>query len=384
MGLLSILAMTALLPVSGYSLQVKPADATALRVQSIGFGPTTTVNWKFPYIRWCFQPKPETAQITAFEMKVNGKVVTPEADPPRKQYLYSPAEGFGPGKYDVECKVTLDNKAFFLKKFSFQIGEGAESVAPPPSAAQKLVMDEVNAIFKEMGYPQSISSDIMSYVAQKHSDYMAANGALVHDQVDGKPGFFGANFIDRLADYGVTSLTNEVLGRDSGNLKATVREVYHAPYHRISFLVPGPVHFGAGIKNGFITILNGSQVLDKTILSGPAPDQKNIPLQWDCTEKPSPLRSIGKTTGITGYPVVALVYGYLLQDLSDFKCSLKLDGKDVPMLSLTPANDDFLRRAVVMIPTDPLLPNRKYDATFSCKVKDQVISKEWSFTTAAK
>jgi hypothetical protein len=384
MVMLVILAMTTLFPVPGYSLQVKPADATPLRVQSIGFGPTTTVNWKFPSIRWSFQPKPETAQITAFEMKVNGKVVTAEADPHRKQYLYTPAEGLDAGKYDVECKVTLDNKAFFLKKFSFQIGENPESVAPAPSATQKLIMDEVNAIHQEMGHPQSIPRDILSYVAQKHSDYMAANGALVHDEVEGKPCFVGATSIDRLANYGMTNLVNEVLGRDAGSLRATVREIYHAPYHRISFLVPGPVCLGAGINNGFITILNGSQIMDKSVLTGPAPDQKNIPRQWVCTEKPSPLRSTGRTTGITGYPVVALIYGYLLQDLSDFTCSLKLDGKDVPMLSLTPGNDEFLKRSVIMIPNNPLLPNRKYDATFSCKVKDQVVSKEWSFTTAAK
>lgn len=316
---------------------------------------------------------------------VDGKPVRAQYDSVLKRVEASPAAPFSAGKHEVEFTVLFSDGGTVKKDWSFEIAANAHDSLPEPSAEQLRAFAWTNTVRKSMGLPECVLDSRLNLVSMLHSQYLAANQTTGHFQKPDLPGFLGVEPGDRVAAMGMIADCAEVVEFGSGTPEEALRNLLDAPYHRLPFMQPGNVSFGSGFHRNRMTVTFALGSLVQTTVY-PYDNQSDVPLRWDKTERPNPLRMHSAAKRPVGYPIV---FAYFAREpLRLTVRSAKLTdggGYDVPIFLNTPQNDDQLINAAFLIPKTPLLPNKTYVAQVSATVPGEVdVSRTWSFSTRAR
>ncbi len=233
-----------------------------------------------------------------------------------------------------------------------------------------------------IGAPTIPADPRVSVAAQRHADYSSRNGVGGHFETAGLPGYSGYSPRDRVAAAGwSTTFVSEVAAGYSGALNA-VRELWHAPYHRLGMMHPNAIATGWGHSdvNGRSTTV-GDFVYDfgarpVEFVRSPAAGQADVPTSWSGNESPSPLpRGV---SGPVGYPIM-VVYSAGQSVTMRAAEIVRPDGSRVPIYY---APQQFEFDYQVIIPQQPLAAGASYHVRFDVNVNGRMVTNEWDFVTA--
>lgn len=358
------------------------SSGNAIEYQSFDPAPSGILRVTRPTVAWKIVPGGDSA-VTEVTLTINQKRVKAAYDVSRQTVIYNPATPLAPGAYRVRCEIVLDESWNVEREWQFTIAQNAVSELPAPNELQQKALAEVNAFRRTVGLPALRLDARLCAAATGHSVYLSKNRVVEHEQQPGHPDFLGQNAGDRVATFGFAGGCFESISQGSRGVSGAVADLFHAPYHRASFLQPGAGGFGAGLIGDMATLLFGAAETE-TVVTYPAPGQKNIPLSWDGNEVPNPLRlHEGAQGGTVGYAITMFLFSPEAVRIKVAKAVLTTaDGKPVPAYINTPANDDFLRNGVLILPKKALRPGTTYKvAITAATLSGQDISRSWSFTT---
>lgn len=203
-----------------------------------------------------------------------------------------------------------------------------------------------------------------------------------HFQKEGTPLFCGISHSDRLEAFGYLNDSWEVVNHGRQDPEAATRDLYDAPYHRIPFMQPGQVLAGSGLDGDNVAI-EFSKPQSGRFVAAPSANQTNIPPAWTSNERPNPIRLWPNAHTIIGYPIVLSWFGDEDLPLTITKGELSANGEPVKVYLNTPANDDKLRQAVIILPQEPLKPLTTYKVWIEGTIGTEAFSESWTFTTGA-
>ena len=188
--------------------------------------------------------------------------------------------------------------------------------------------------------------------------------------------------MERVQCFGWVQGIWEALGFDFPVPANGVQTVFDAPYHRTSFMQPGPCVLGIAATAKVVCILGQVTFVESTVVS-PADKETDVKVDWGNPEKPDPLRIWADARRPVGYPIVFHRFDSKAKKLLDVRATLTCDGKDVPFFLNSPTNDEFCQTTVILLPRDPMEKGKTYQV-FVSAVDDlgQKLEKSWSFTTA--
>lgn len=321
--------------------------------------------------------------VTGTKMTVDGKAVPASYDTESKALSYRPESPLGPGPHRVEVAITLDRQATFPKAWDVTVAPDAIAALPEPSAEAREAAATANDLRKGSGLEPLALDPILSAVAGRHAEYMSENRASGHEQVAGKPGFFGRTTDERLSCYGWPGGSYEGVTEGEGGAAESVTILFTAPYHRVPFLQPGPVAFGSGYRNGKATVMFGLSKKTSVVLS-PGEDATGVTPIWNGAEEPNPLRMHDHGGGPTGYPVMLTLWKGKAAPITSASATMETGGEKVAIYVNHPGNDPALTNGVVVIPAKPLKPKTTYkvEVRYTPAGGDPPATRVWSFTTA--
>lgn len=360
----------------------QPADSS-IQAFHRAYGPKSSLLVSSPVLQWEVWPS-EGARLTSTSMIINGQPVDATYNSAARRLEYRPQSPLPSGKYDVQCRVLVENRLEVKKNWTFAVSERAMSKLPSPMACQDEGLAETNMMRRAMGLEDAYQEDRLNAASMAHTKYLSQNRRTGHYEKEGEPGFVGVTPTDRLEAFGYSGTSWECVTYNSGGLKESVRDLFYAPYHRIPFLQPGRVPIGTGnIGKHFSMKFGDSGQAGLTV--SPADKQVNIPLCWDGNERPNPLRMHGTPEGRVGYPIVLSLFSENRPILRLKEAKLMSDGEIIPTYQNSSLNDDYLDNSIILIPRRPLRPNTTYSVSVRAEVNDKSeVTKHWSFTTASK
>lgn len=350
------------------------------KIFSRAFGPQTTVHYALPVIRWEVWPDGDS-KVTQVALTLNGKETTAKYVPGEKSVVCETPEPLS-GTVEVAVVLTIDDRARFSKKWTFDISPNAVAAPRVPSATQLALLAQMNGYRKKLGLEPCTFDPRLLLAAEQHVKYLEANQMKTHLQISGKPSFLGSMPMDRAQAFGWVQGIWEGLGFDFRLPDDGLRVVFDAPYHRTSFMQPGAWSVGIAAGTGVLCV--DGQVSDAvaTVVS-PADGQTEVPINWENPEKPDPLRIWPDARRPIGYAIVFQRFDPNCKKLLDVKAKLTSMGKDVPFLLNSPANDELCTTNAFLLPKDPLEPGRTYTVTVEATDdKGLKLDRTWSFTTA--
>lgn len=347
------------------------------------YGPKSSLLVSAPTLQWEVWPS-DGAKVTSASMVINGDRVDATYNQRLRRLEYQPDRPFQAGKYDVQCRVMVDERLEVKKNWTFQVSSEAISRLPVPDATQDAGLDETNLYRRELGLEDAYQEDRLNAASLAHVKYLARNRRTGHYEKQGEPGFIGVTPSDRLEAFGYTGSSWECVSYNSGGLKESVRDLFNAPYHRIPFMQPGRVPVGTGLVGKHFSIKFGDSGASGLTLS-PGAGQRGVPTSWDGNEQPNPLRMHPTSGGDVGYPIVLSLFSENQATLKVLDASLTCNGKPVPLFLNSSANDDHLDSSVIVIPRRPLEANQTYDVSIRVSVNGkQNVERRWSFMTGSK
>jgi len=342
-----------------------PFDGTRYEVMAGSYGPQVEVRYARPTLKWEVWPTNPLQRFQGVEMRIDGKLVPATYDEGQRAILYTPGKPLSPGTHKVQCIAYMAKGARFEKAWESKISADALADLPAPLVSQVETLRAINELRKGLGLPSLSPDDRMNMAALQHSRYLARNQDFGHSEDPKKPGFFGATSADRLAVYGWVGGCYEDVSFGTSSAVEAVRELFDAPYHRIPFLQPDAIPCGTGFVDQRMTLEFGMSTSEATVVS-PASGQEGVPVSWRNFERPDPLRMHGKDLGVTGYPIILAQFGSRPARLGSVRFAGLTGPNDLPVACWlnTPANDDALTCAAILIPKSPLKPNTTYRFTF--------------------
>lgn len=257
---------------------------------------------------------------------------------------------------------------------------------------------------QQMGLASVSRNGNINFAAQGHSNYQKINDTITHVQVASKPGFTGAEVLDRFtaAQYRFTSTTGYAYGEvisASGDLAGqnNAEDLITAIYHRYVTFEPKFREAGAGSAGlsatgyNFFTVdfaANGlSGGIGKAqIALYPYANQTGITTVFPHKqESPDPIPDLQQT--FVGYPVSVHADGDTNVTVSSFTIQPR-GGQVLPVRLLSNATDpgDSVEgrtppSAAAIVPLSPLASSTTYDVQFIGSVSGAPIARIWSFTT---
>jgi hypothetical protein len=317
-------------------------------------------------------------------MLIDSQSVPAKYDEDSRSIVYTPQSPIPSGAHHIRCKATFDGKYTFSKEWDTSVAPDAVSALAPPTDLQKQILGLANERRHSLGLPDLQIDDRLDAAATAHAAYLAANKIVGHDESPTAPGFVGLTGGDRCETFGWCTGSWEGVTFGEATLSQALDDLFDAPYHRVPFLQPGLTYFGSSSADTRTTLLFGTTQTAAVTVS-PADGQSGIPIQWESHEDPNPLR--GHTdSNLCGYPIVIAEFGVpAAERLQVTSATLQSStGANVDIWLQTPANDEFLTNAAIIIPQQPLLPGTTYTATAEMTSGDKSFSKTWKFTTAPK
>lgn len=347
------------------------------------YTPTGSTSSSRPEISWKVTPT-GGGHVSRVDLRINDKQVSASFDSQSSTVQYTPPEPLSGGIYNVACRVTIERQLIVRQDWTFEVtGSGASSEGSnSTSLSATYALQATNAIRSELGLPPYILDSRISAAADAHSRYQVLNHQTCHIEDPNKPGYTGKAPWDRIQHFGFPGVCYEGACGGQSDPRKGIRLLFDAPYHRIAFLQPGSAPIGIGIQGGALTV-DYAVSNDEGVGLSPASGQSGIPVSWDGNESPSPMRVHGGS-GPVGYPIV---FGWFSPRLEGITVvSMKLfdpAGNLVPGYVNTPANDDELRFAGVLLPQGKLHPGTTYRVEVKASTeRGQKIDRTWSFTTA--
>lgn len=362
-----------------WALALAAATATpSVTAYHRAFGPKSLTRIATPTIQWEVWAT-GGGKVTSVEMTLNGRAVRPTYLPAERLLEYRPDAPLAPGDYTVHAKVVVDGQLDVWRDWTFRVAENPIASLPSPSSRQKEMVELVNAFRRRLGLPDTCSDDRLHAASQAHSDYLTRNRRIGHYEDPANPGFTGNSPSDRMEAFGYFGSNYEGVCCGAGSIEKGVRDLFDAPYHRLPFMIPGRVLLGTGYSGGNLTLKFGIGDSSDIVVS-PAAGENGVPCRWDGNERPNPLRMWG-VSGPTGYPIVLGCFGPRGK-MTVSKATLSLDGQPVDAFLNTPANDDDLSDAVLLIPKAPLEASRTYQVAIAgADGQGTPFRRVWTFTT---
>lgn len=263
--------------------------------------------------------------------------------------------------------------------------------------AQKKALWWVNTFRVRAGLGPLDQREELNAASAAHAQYVLLNPAVydaglsIHEEMDGRTGFFGERFWERMATAGYTGLPfREVIAYQALPASA-VAHWMETVYHRLPLLHPSAQHVGyaeAILGKHRINVLDigagdGHAPLIPGGVAWPADGATNVPLSWDGLESPQPP---APNTGYPSGPVVTLTFGLNAQVEVFEHVILDLDGEQnetLPHVFLTPDNDKHLEgeSSVALYAEVPLQPGHTYRVIVDGLVDEAPFHRVWTFTT---
>lgn len=230
--------------------------------------------------------------------------------------------------------------------------------------------------------------------ATAHARYQQQNNLITHDQDDRLSGFTGEQAPDRLLAAGYplrqqAYAEGEVVGASTqADGFALADGLLAAIYHRYVILEPVFDQAGAGTASraggytwltvNFVASEDGRARPDLPLVVWPANAQTSVRTYFFSDQEiPDPVPAQDQV----GYPVS--VHAPMFSQLRVDRFTLsEPEGQPLPVRVLDPAQDiNTPRSAAAIVPLQPLLPGRVYEARFAGTINTQPIDLQWSFTT---
>jgi Cysteine-rich secretory protein family len=353
-----------------------------VRLLSEGFGPLGPIAIARPKVAWKVWPE-GAGKITSTRMTLNSHSISCKYDVAQRELVAEGISQLQPGTYKVEAGVTIDGWANFDEKWQFVVSPDSKAL-PTYSREEKSAINELNGIRAKHQLPAMSIDPYLTMTARAHTDYMAKNDVIAHEEKLGLPGYIGAMPADRGKRHGHVGGIWEVVSGGTDEPEDAIYSLWNAPYHRIVLMQPGKSQVGVGWQKGFFT-MNGTPSWDKGIYMAPYAGQTDVPIAWANQEVPNPTRSYPDARFLLGYPIVVMGSEAPGGKMDLVSASL-LDSKGVAVKTYTQhrKNDEFLSNAVMLIPTVPLKFNETYTVDVSVIIfGDVVTQRKWSFTTQA-
>ena len=273
----------------------------------------------------------------------------------------------------------------------------------PPALVSNIAIDGRNWInFRrsQIGIPQLTPSPLVDRAAQAHSDYQRLNDTITHGEIAGKPGFTGANLLERLTTAGYTFATNsyaygEVISATSSNSGVYMaEELITAIYHRFAIFEPMfkeiGTGFGTSAKNRtqnytyFTADFTandgyGAGVAPGTVVTWPYSGQTQVtPNFFSDYEQPDPVPEKNEV----GYPISVHANLNAVMAVNTFTIRPR-GGADLATKRILHYSDvaETVPVAAAIVPLDPLRAATMYDVSFTGSVNLFPVAKAWSFTT---
>lgn len=238
------------------------------------------------------------------------------------------------------------------------------SPAPTVSVSGDAVVDRMNEVRADLGLPPLTAHPALMQAAQAHADYYVINrndpnsGGL-HTEVAGKPGFTGRTIGDRADAAGYPlGWVDETFGFLPP--ARTLEWALITVFHRYMFVHPSAVHVGYGWASAegtraavFNVGLSPRHTADVPLPSVmPRSAAVGVPHTWDGAEWPDPAPGVPRPVG----PPITLIFG-LGDRVAWGDATVTPDG-GAPV-AVTRSISEW-RRALALIPNDPLAPNTLY------------------------
>ena len=263
------------------------------------------------------------------------------------------------------------------------------ALAPTPTAtaAPTGLLAPVNTLRAALQLPAlTISSELMQ-AAQSHADYYIAhrddpNSGGLHTQVRGYAGFTGRTIGDRARAAGYQlGWVDEVFAFFTP--PDTLAWALETVWHRYMYVHPSAVHIGYGTATGggtTVTVFNvglsPAHTADAALPAVvPLNGATDVAFSWAGWESPNPAPGALRPFG----PPVSLQFG-LDDEVTWGEAALYGPGGALVPTSRTTSE---WRRALSIVPHDPLAPATTYTARVNGTLNGEPFQVETSFTTRA-
>lgn len=259
--------------------------------------------------------------------------------------------------------------------------------------------ERINQRRLEIGLPAFILNKNLQASALAHATYVVTNNSLaleMHNETPGKNGFTGSVPSDRMKKAGYISngTAENITMTNYPDGAIATDNLIDAPFHRqaefSSYVEAGNAmkiqQASPGSINNFeyVYVINfgnpGAIDVQKNIIMFPAPDQKNVPVDWIVNEVPSPWPQMdGKRVG---YPISIGVGPSIALNVQSFSLiavnanSIPIEGKLV-----TSERGKLMKNFAFWIPLNPLEFNTAYQARAIGTVNGKALDQKWQFTT---
>lgn len=382
------------LVLSSFAIMLSWERAAAASYSSRGT-PQTTVGLTKPTILFYFSTDMPAAP-DSYTMELDGRSVPAVYDKANAAFAYTPNSDLQPGPHNVRMRITYAGFEPIEKSWSFAVAEDAIPKLPSANLEQLLGLDAVNDYRELHGLPRMKLNERLNASAMAHADYLNMNRVQqsgdstdsLHTENPEKSGYTGKTPSERGAYYGYYGNVGEDAAYMEGTVVQTIDALFDAPYHRTPFLEPGIREVGIG-KAGDYTIIKFGMEQEETpkLVISPADGDRLAPTAFKGNETPDPLRMHEGVEYPVGYPIMAQYTGSAVKQVKLLGADLTDSGnKTVEFLVNTPAADDSLNDAVILIPRKPLQPDSTYRVMLSLQA---VLSdgsrisevKQWEFTT---
>ena len=259
----------------------------------------------------------------------------------------------------------------------------AQPTAPTPQQGD--LLGPVTALRAVLGLPSLIVSPELMQAAQGHANYYIAhlddpNSGGLHTQVFGYAGFTGRTIGDRARAAGYQlGWVDEVFAFFGP--ADTIAWALETVWHRYMYVHPSAVHIGYGTATGggtTVTVFNVGLSPAHTA-SAPLPvvvpfnGATDVPRSWAGWEAPNPAPGALRPFG----PAISLQFG--LNDEVEWGEAV-LYGPDGSVVTTARTTSDW-RRALSLVPHDPLAPATTYTVRVSGTRNGEAFTVESSFTT---
>lgn len=305
---------------------------------------------------------------------------------------------------DQEAGAYLVAVLRYLVKDSAGASQAAKQTVSPSSNSQpattyldldKAATDRQNQALAALNHYRAIAglgpvtaSNVIHQSALAHAFYTFFNGASpnirdlgIHKEDSAGQGYTGDNVLSRAQHFGYPQRSMAEVITHRSDPAGAVSDWIDSVYHRFPLLRADLLELGYGDAYlGPMTV----QVMDMAyretatgrVILYPAPDQANVPTQFNGNEIPDPAPNASYPIG---YPISVTfdrnarvtITGFHLRDAS---------GTNLPGISLQPSNET--ENSFAFMANSPLKPGARYSADLTYTVNGIAGHKSWQFTTA--
>ena len=107
----------------------------------------------------------------------------------------------------------------------------------------------VALIRETVGLPALVIDPRVEDAAYRHANYLYLNNTIGHDEILGKPGFFGIKTEDRLNLSGYPAIYANEDAAATSDIAAGFEGLLSVPYHASLFLTVGPYHIPESVTS---------------------------------------------------------------------------------------------------------------------------------------